>query len=103
MLHDELMPPEDEPPLQKKQLDTFRRWIEAGTPFKDKTDPATLLAAGEVDQHDIQPRHPMERSPPAGSHLPMTPMTSLIPFFFFVVGSGKSTRKPSSRPLFCPG
>jgi len=55
MLHDELMPPEDEPPLKKEQLETVRRWIEAGTPFKDKTDPATLLAAGEVNQHDIQP------------------------------------------------
>jgi len=55
MLHDALMPPEDEPPLKKEQLETVRRWIEAGTPFKDKTDPATLLAAGEVNQHDIQP------------------------------------------------
>lgn len=55
MLHDELMPPEDETPLKKEELETFRRWIEAGTPFKDKTDPATLLAAGEVNQHDIQP------------------------------------------------
>ncbi len=55
MLHDELMPPEDEPPLKEEQLETIRHWIEAGTPFKDKTDPATLLAAGEVNQHDIQP------------------------------------------------
>mgnify|MGYP001379468913 CR=1 FL=1 len=55
MLHDELMPPEDEPPLKEEQLETVRRWIEAGTPFKDKTDPATLLAAGEVNQHDILP------------------------------------------------
>ncbi len=55
MLHDELMPPEDEPPLKEEQLETIRHWIEAGTPFKDKTDPATLLAAGEVNQHDIHP------------------------------------------------
>jgi mono/diheme cytochrome c family protein len=55
MLHDKLMPPEDEPALKKEQLETVRLWIESGTPFRDKTDPATLLAAGEVNQHDIAP------------------------------------------------
>jgi len=32
MLHDKLMPPEDEPALKKEQLETVRLWIESGTP-----------------------------------------------------------------------
>lgn len=55
MVHDGAMPPEDEEPLSKQQVETIRLWIEAGTPFADKTDPAVLLAGAEVNQHDIQP------------------------------------------------
>ncbi len=55
LVHEREMPPEDGKPLSDEQIETIRRWIDAGTPFDGKTNPAELIAAAEVSNHDIQP------------------------------------------------
>ena len=55
MIEDGSMPPEDEKPLSKKQVETIRKWIDAGSPFAGKMDPRELLAGAEVNNHDIEP------------------------------------------------
>ncbi len=56
-VHDDEMPPDDdrERPLSDDEIATIRSWIAAGTPFVGKTDPRELLAAAEVNNHDIEP------------------------------------------------
>ncbi len=55
MVHEELMPPEEDRRLTKADVETIGRWIEAGAPFVEKIDPKELSAAGEVSNHDIEP------------------------------------------------
>ena len=55
MVHEKLMPPDDEPPLSATEINTFRRWIAAGAPFVEKVDLAELASAGEVNNHQIEP------------------------------------------------
>ncbi|MEC9095486.1 MAG: c-type cytochrome domain-containing protein, partial [Planctomycetota bacterium] len=56
LVHSEMMPPDGEgEPLTEEEVHTIGTWIENKTPFADGTDPATYIAASEVNQHDIQP------------------------------------------------
>ncbi|MFP6619930.1 MAG: PSD1 and planctomycete cytochrome C domain-containing protein [Pirellulaceae bacterium] len=55
MVDEKLMPPEGKPGLSAKEIHTISHWVTTGTPFKAKIDIQKLLAAGEVNQHDIQP------------------------------------------------
>ena len=56
LVHTKMMPPEGEgKPLTNTEVHTIERWINDKTPFSDGTDPASFLAASEVNQHDIQP------------------------------------------------
>lgn len=56
LVHTKMMPPEGEgKPLTNTEVHTIERWIKDKTPFSDGTDPASFLAASEVNQHDIQP------------------------------------------------
>ncbi len=55
MVHGKLMPPEDKPALSANEIETLDKWVKTGMPFKSKIDIQKLMAAGEVNQHDIEP------------------------------------------------
>lgn len=56
LVHSRMMPPDGEgKPLTDAEVHTIEAWIENKTPFADGTDPASFIAASEVNQHDIQP------------------------------------------------
>ena len=55
MVHEKLMPPEGKPALSADEIHTIGNWVKTGMPFKSKVDVQKLMAAGEVNQHDIQP------------------------------------------------
>ncbi len=57
MLEEDLMPPADDRQrgLRPKEIAIVRRWLEAGAPFHDNTDPQRLLATEEVTNHQIEP------------------------------------------------
>lgn len=55
MVHDKLMPPEGKPALSPDEIATIANWIKMGMPFKSQVDIQKLMAAGEVNQHDIEP------------------------------------------------
>ncbi|HIA18868.1 MAG TPA: DUF1549 domain-containing protein, partial [Planctomycetaceae bacterium] len=49
------MPPEGKPALSADEIHTLSNWVKTGMPFKSKVDVQKLMAAGEVNQHDIEP------------------------------------------------
>ena len=51
MLDDDLMPPEGQPPLTKKELATIRQWIAAGSPSKTPQESTKK----KLTQHDVLP------------------------------------------------
>lgn len=51
-LHQGLMPPEDETPLSKAEIETVRHWISGGLKFKET--PQTV-AENRLSQHDVIP------------------------------------------------
>lgn len=53
LIHEGAMPPEDSEPLTEEQVETIRRWIEAGTPFQKEVSWSELVA--EVNNHDVEP------------------------------------------------
>ena len=55
LVHEHLMPPEDEPPLTAKQIEMLRDWIAAGSPLASGQDPRELSAADYVDNQQIEP------------------------------------------------
>ena len=55
MVHEKLMPPEGKPEMSANEIATINNWIKTGMPFQSKIDVQSLMAAGEVDQHDIEP------------------------------------------------
>ena len=56
LVHSRMMPPEGEgEPLTDAEIHEIEVWIKNKTPFADGTDPASFIAASEVNQHDIQP------------------------------------------------
>ncbi len=56
LVHSRFMPPDGEgEPLSDVEVHTIESWIKNKTPFADGTDPASFIAASEVNQHDIQP------------------------------------------------
>jgi hypothetical protein len=57
MIHEDLMPPEDdrERALRADEIDTIQRWLAAGSPFASGVDPKQLLAAAEINNHQIEP------------------------------------------------
>ncbi|MCH7728273.1 MAG: DUF1549 domain-containing protein [Planctomycetes bacterium] len=53
MIQDGLMPPEDERPLSKQQVDVLRRWIAAGAPIAGKQElPLDAEAVAEISEAD---------------------------------------------------
>ena len=56
LVHSRMMPPDGEgEPLTDAEAHKIEVWIKNKTPFADGTDPASFIAASEVNQHDIQP------------------------------------------------
>ena len=56
LVHSRMMPPDGEgEPLTDAEIHKIEVWIKNKTPFADGTDPASFIAASEVNQHDIQP------------------------------------------------
>ena len=55
MVHEKLMPPEGKPALSADEIHTLGNWVKTGMSFKSKVDIQKLMAAGEVNQHDIEP------------------------------------------------
>ena len=55
MVHEKLMPPEGKPEMSANEIATISNWIKTGMPFQSKIDVQGMMAAGEVDQHDIEP------------------------------------------------
>ena len=56
LVHSRMMPPDGEgEPLTDTEIHSIEVWIKNKTPFADGTDPASFIAATEVNQHDIQP------------------------------------------------
>ena len=54
-IHDGLMPPEQDKRLTEKEVHTIREWIASGAPFVKPVDLTELAAAGQVNNHDIEP------------------------------------------------
>lgn len=56
-VHEDLMPPEDdrERGLTPDEVDTIKKWVDAGSPLASGADPAQLMAAADVNNHQIEP------------------------------------------------